>query len=695
MKYKEWNDTIAGHFFHPDHAGERVYLSVSDNLIRDIAEKNGIPRSEGIDAFVQATKEGHWVGKHYDVASAPVHWVKKVRNLWAEECSEDYPYPPYIGYLALYVLAAGYGSGNEFEPQAYYPRLNELLGRRAEAGPPEKFEDTVEVWRDLERWTAIEKKGKLGIFEIQYLDKRTIVGIPFSQSVLSQYERRVARWVYSQTGLDPALMPSEEEVASIVARRGGSKLRPRTRKLLRRGDSYPRYRQAIIDALLEVLQSWDGTLVELEDEHQEGETPLSGSLAPSLRDRFGEVSFRLRCVSPRDFPEGEIVLQDEENVEYTCHEIAGGWSTALRYRDGGELEATSLDWSSTVVLEDPDQEWRFRLRPSEVRVFIRGQDRGIPGINDYVDTGRLPLETPFYLLARASEAETIEDWGASSCENFTRVSGSGLPEEWRLYRSDGAQDDKGVHSQYNVLTQPRDISVGLEGGVRVRPGTSEYFTFAPPAVRVRGGEPVEVRCEDKILEKSKGGKYELPESLQSPGEREVSISQDGDIIKRKLFALYDHSKWRDVPGVQHDKFGSVWQAGDNEPTSWYSPEKHDPDSTPLNFFPGLLDIDAQAVYLVGSTPGEVVKWPEESPPADWQGVWAVPKDGRALYCWPGEPVPPPQPVPDLNRPGGPEYPSSKINKWKEVLFHLRKKVTPPRNHRVAWEKYQEHAAQKC
>ncbi|MCS3627185.1 hypothetical protein GGP53_001026 [Salinibacter ruber] len=694
MDYKEWNDEIAGRFFREDHAGERVYLHVSRDLIQRIGKSRGLDKNSCLDDFVTATQERHRYSDNYGVAEAALRWLK-VENAWDELWSEGCPYPPYIGYLGLFVLAAGYNPEGKFAPVSYYERLNSLLGRTG-TSKPKKFEKIQKVWEHLEKWANQDQKGRLGIFEIQYIDERSHVGIPNSQKILTEHDRKVAKWVFSKTGLHPDLTPSKELVASLMRKRGRQKLRGRTYDVLAPDTEYPKYRQALLEALLDILQNWDGTPVELDEKEEQKTTSYPGSLTMSIsKSPFGEIVLQLRCILDREFPEGELVLQDKEGHEYTCREVMSGWSTPLHDRNDNLLDPSSLNWSERFTLEDPDQDWKFLLRPSKVRVFLKGKEKGVPTVGAYLETGQLPLRTTFYLLVQESEREAIEDWGRSSCKGFEHVSSTNLPESWRLYRSDGAIDDEGVRGRYNAISQPRKTQIALEGGVRVRPRTNEYFTFAPPRIRVRGIENIDVHLDEVPLEKAPGGLYEVPAELRSDGEHVVVARAEQEVVKRKYFSLREQTQWREVPEVTLDKFGFVMEMTSDESQPEPTGENLDLQETPLNLDLHLLrDFDSK-VYLLGSTPGQVTEWPSEELPEEWQSVWIVPPEGRAKCCWPGKSPPDPKPVPSLSRPGGPRYERSNIKKWKEVLYHWRRRTDPPHRHVELWKRYRRHAEEKC
>jgi hypothetical protein len=240
------------------------------------------------------------------------------------------------------------------------------------------------------------------------------------------------------------------------------------------------------------------------------------------------------------------------------------------------------------------------------------------------------------------------------------------------------------------------VSLKLVGGVRVRPRANEYFTFAPPSIQVRGKEEVEVWCNGTPVESDSGEVYRLPEQFRSPGEVEITATAEGkeDVLGRKLFVLYNQAGWKDISAPGIDKFGNVNPGQESRVGVGSAGEDTEGEKVSFNLFPRLLSMEAPSIYLVGALPGQVVRWPEEPLPEDWQAVWAVPKDGKAIYCWPGTSAPAPKPPPDVHKPGGSDYSESDVKEWREVLYVWRRRISGPDDHPDLWKDYQKHA-EKC
>src|SRR5207244_745178 len=121
MEYVDWNNAIAKHFFRPEMEGKRVYLYVTEELIAEL----GQPQAAGLQEFLAAVR----IGPAWATRSGLCQKALQAMHNWR---TRSLAFPPYIGYLALFVLAAGIEG--DFSPIAYYPRLRSLLQEPSGSG---------------------------------------------------------------------------------------------------------------------------------------------------------------------------------------------------------------------------------------------------------------------------------------------------------------------------------------------------------------------------------------------------------------------------------------------------------------------------------------------------------------------------------------------------------------------------------
>jgi hypothetical protein len=253
MDYLSWNNSIGARFFTPEVKDRRVYLYVTADLIREV----GKPSGAGMPDFLVAVKRGpEWVS-HGNVCER------------ADQCLSGWrrrklQYPPYLAYLGLFALAAGLRG--DFASNAYYPRLRKLLGETPTSGTYRGFSAMRNLWEDLENWSQREMRGSQGIFQARVTSRFIHVGIPISQTILSEQERLALPSIFAEAAIDPASTPSEALLLDALIKYGGSRLRPRTRTILEERTKSEEEFEALIDAVIQELAEWDGTVIPLGEE---------------------------------------------------------------------------------------------------------------------------------------------------------------------------------------------------------------------------------------------------------------------------------------------------------------------------------------------------------------------------------------------------------------------------------------------
>ena len=141
MDYFQWNNSIAAHFFKNEMAGRSVHLCVTEELLRNIGQNY----SADLADFIKAVKTGiiglPGKGICQKALQSMDYWKYRHRQKG---------YPLYVGYLALFVLAADIEEN--FASHAYYPRLRTLLGEKPRSGNYPDFDQMKILWEDLARW---------------------------------------------------------------------------------------------------------------------------------------------------------------------------------------------------------------------------------------------------------------------------------------------------------------------------------------------------------------------------------------------------------------------------------------------------------------------------------------------------------------------------------------------------------------
>ena len=671
MTYLDWNNALAAHFFRPDFADQPIYLYVTPELISALGADLG---TDGPD-FATAVQTGPpWVTREGLCQRA----LQSFRG-WRDR---ELRYPPYIGYIGFFVLAAG--TEGDWAPHAYYPRVWQLLGQHREGMLP-SFERMDYLWEDLERWSRHDRSGELGFFRARSAGGWIHVGYPIAQTLLTQHERSAIPSIFALAGLDPTSPPSEVQIARLVRQHAGSLLRNRTVELLGRPETEAF--GALIDVIRHELLDWRGELP-----NADGEAESSPQVLATLRlclrlDAPGQaVRTTLRCRLNRDYPEGELLVSDGQET-LVLEEFTAGWSTNLRTNDDDSpFDASNLSWSVGATYEEKNLGWRFRLPPATVRVLVPGAREGLPGL---VEANELPRNESFHLLYSQSAWTQLEEWAKTDCEDFKELTVlHGMPSGWHLASVTSVKDDSKVRSRFPTLNFPQQLRVVLTGGIRSSPG-AYFFAFAPPRVSVFGGDGSEqVFYNEEELPRGSEGSFVLPADAPLDTRLLIEVQRLGSTERTQSLYLTEDVMWRfSEPLYRFDSWG-LEAASEEQGISGAGIGAPDVTHGYTHSALTLPELHrTKKAYLVGRGPGQVVRWPEDPIPSDWDPVWAiVEKRGRKiLYC--GQAL-------SESRPMLEKRSSSKreVRRWKELLTR-RRRVRLPENPavRTLWKDFREAA----
>ncbi|MGO9571936.1 MAG: hypothetical protein ACLP5H_30805 [Desulfomonilaceae bacterium] len=679
MDYLAWNDAIGARFFNPDRSGARVFLYVTTDLVMDI----GAPHDADLNDFIAAVKTGPpWNTRHgRSICQQALQALEGWRN-------RNLTYPPYLIYLALFVLADTIDVG--FARHAYYPGLRYLLGEEPETGMYPSFDCMYLLWDDLAVWSNRDRHGDWGVFDADIVGEWMHVGLPRAQTLLTDEERDSLPFLFADNGLDPLSLPSDREIAYLLASDAHHYLRPRTKELL--GSTSERdspNRAALIEAFLDELERWDGTVPPHPDSGEQSARSLGNLRLAMLLDRTAQtVRFFLRCRSNRAYPDEGLQLIGEEIKEpLYCYEDWQGWSTPLSNSEtqASNFDASHLDWRDGLSLIDNDHAWKTTLSKRSIRVMINGTPFGFDG---FVEDSQIPQGKSFCLLAHNDQADKLQTWGNECCEGFAALDLiAGLPAGWCLYSVDRANSDDHIRDDFPSLAFPAVLRIQLRGGLKT--GGHQYFTFALPDIEVTSAvEGVDVFCNDHQLTITpETGMYRIPDCLCAR-RLIVEVRRDGACIRRKSLYAVETVEWRNAVSRAHlDKFGQRTDSGAAETcvgsiVVGVTP----PEFNPVIFLPPSA---GHRVYFVGKNPGEIVECPNENIPGDWQPVWAVLMQGRgkgiAIYCGT-------DPANEAPVTAGCEN-QKRRKLWKDILWYRRKRIACPSHPtlRSLWQRYKEVA----
>lgn len=675
MDYLKWNDLIGERFFNTDRSGTRVFLYVTTDVLNEI----GRPFEVGCDDFIAAVKTGpHWNSRQNRSISQQA--LQALDN-WR---TRDLSYPPYLGYLAFFVLAATIDVG--FARHAYYPGLRSLLGEEPESGMYPSFNLMYKIWDDLAVWSNQDRHGDRGIFDADIVGEWMHVGLPRAQTLLTDDEREKLPILFADNGFDFYSPPSEGALSYLLSDDPHHYLRTHTKELLKSSrETDVSIRAALIEALLDELEHWDGTVP---GSPQLGEHILNslGNLRLTMTlDRTARtVQVSMRCRSNREYPEEGLQLIGEGlRFPLYCYEDWQGWSAPLYKTETSRriFDASTLDWRSGISLSDHEHAWRTSLATRGVRVMVSATPYGLDG---FVEESQIPRCKPFYLIAHVEHSEMLRKWGRECCKGFAEVELlSGLPQAWHLYSIDQAETDAIIRETFPCLAFPVALRIQFRNGLKVR--GNQYFRFALPHIEVTGEiEGVTVFCNDTLLvPHSETGFYHIPDNL-CVRRFLIEVRRDNECIKRRSLYAMEELIWRDAEKpLQYDKFGRrIYGEATEYCIGPMVSGAESPEFNPAVFLPPSL---GYRIYFIGRNPGEIVECPSETMSEKWTPVWAIIMEkkgkGNTVYCG----IDPSNEEPKSILCGDPKH----RRLWKEMLWHKRKQIycSFPPTLLALWRKY--------
>ncbi|WP_204102990.1 MULTISPECIES: hypothetical protein [Spirulina sp. CCY15215] len=667
LEYLDWNELIASHFFKSEKAGQSVYLYVTESLIDEIGQDRGC----NLQDFINALKKGvPRVTRHNQgiCQKALQSWENWRDN---SDHTSDYIYPPYIGYLALFVLAAGIEG--DFAPNAYYPRLRDLLGEESKVGQYPSFDKMDRLWQDLQQWANEEIDGEWGIFNCITIGQNYHISFPLAQMLLTEEEQNNLPNIFAEADLDPLSLPSETAIADLLSQHGEKYLKSRTLHLLNENDE--RW-QILIERVIEELKYWDGSADSIEKDSKIHYGSLR--LCCQLDEIAGKAKITVRCTSRSEFPEDDLSLSIEDRDEsYCCSEDITGWSLSIR------LDVTQFDWEKVFKMRSQDREWCFKFSGSPVKILIDGQNYDLPG---WVETAQLPKGKPFYLLVHPDHIEAIAEWGDSSCEGFTKEEKKGLPMGWNLFKVESAKSDNLVKSKYPNLSFPSTIRLSFQGGLRLDRG-NRFFAFARPKILLQGhNEEIDIYCQDYKLSPISFGVYQLPEDLSLNQKISITARRQEEIVRQINLTLINDNPTNKPSDYTRGIFGSFSELEEDNSAKIRGVIVSGFDIPEFNFNTLLPFQSTNRIIFIGRKMGQIAT-ASEILEQDWTPIWAIASGRRSRVQFCGIDFNEVSPI--AEKCGD----RKQLKEWKEILWVKRKKMILPsdRKLRSLWQKYQKEA----
>jgi hypothetical protein len=484
LPYANWQEALRKRWFRSENANRNILLEIDE---ADLGN-GGLGSLADLVAAIKA--EYQLRGTHQTTG----FFNELSRRARIARSGADQRPPETLPGLAALILAVHHG-GTRFAPNAYYPRLKDLLQLDRQPKTADLIKATV-AWESIERWANKDMRAQQGIVQTSPVGGMDHIGIPGRQALLSLHDEKLIRAEFMKEGLEPGASVPKAKIIE-VARRAGSaaqgepRLRARVVKILDQQVGATSLRDELHNQIERVFEEW---------------VPSDEDLEPSFkgrRKRLVRLSiddynlYRIRKLSIR-FPE-----QPGDDMEEDVP-----WRGRLKgiSNDGRSLEEEvrvrfPADGNQRLVeVEDGEPLWKRMdlFKPFELVLTEETGERGQPRVWTLTYLGACAGSGEILLERDASGqlwqhhrnqtvlAEGAELWKLSAKQTgaLTTRTLDGYPP---VYLGQTCRSAEGI-SEASDSKRLRFLN-----GISASRATRTYFNFGLPLLQLHAAEAMHVR----------------------------------------------------------------------------------------------------------------------------------------------------------------------------------------------------------
>ncbi|MDG5768281.1 hypothetical protein QA596_12525 [Balneolales bacterium ANBcel1] len=473
MDYKAWNNILANFFFNESKSEREVFLFITKRDIAKVGELAGVEGNdkEIFNDFILSIKKDCEKYNGLFTIDRPVQILQK----WKKDKNQETEYPPYIGYLALFILPLTEPGNNDYNYINYYGRLNDYLRKCNLIDPiynnnisTPHFKNLDPLWKDLEEWTIIKKNTEWGYFLLHpFSNERWIyAGKPLSQAIFPVYALNKLHQLYDDIHLVPGGQLQEHVIRDIIKKYGEKKLNLDKKVVDIILQTNNEIGHSIIKLIQRNYENWHG--IDDSFEHNQEERKQNYVIA-ELRNCFeiDPVNKRLkhyyRVYSQIEFPE-KLVLGDYDPIRYA----RSGWSNIIL-----------VPYTHEINLIDNFNKWKVRSIDKPIRFFVQGS---IYNLSGWVEVPK-PLQSILNIAVVHSNCKKeFERWKNSfNTGDFRELNYNHPFNECYIFQF---INPKSTHPTLKIIDISENTKFILEHGFRVSPNT--YLATMLPSIRVEG-----------------------------------------------------------------------------------------------------------------------------------------------------------------------------------------------------------------
>lgn len=498
IEYADWNDALAKAFFSPEHSGQLVYLDKDDLAFEAAYLSLGLNSSEAaVESLSQAVrsvlcwqKSCRETFAEFDMLTR--RWVYQ-RNA-ARNKKQPVKAPPLIALLMVLSIAAekmqSTASHTEVGAGSYYVQLERTLGIPASESKRLRHSFTISseaYWEALSVWLEdfAGEKGLPSAYALMY----RYVGLPISQALIRDTERRNIDRFFEEQGLIPGIALAHAEMFAALdvwLTQSGSSANQALRLIWAKAANQDR----VTELALAQFAAWQGPKVV---------GPRSSGTARTLRcvlswrneRKLVKTTAKFGLVVTQGVPEdrtGRVLGVDgiESQVSF---KPAGNNTYGVSF-DEHQIDAGSLvGLPVTIVTSDEEKICRT---PKRIALFIRDALTA-----SYVEIDRMVAgaETRILVKDDSKFVDRVEEILKDTTDrSYRMISGGneGIPAGWVAFVDvislRAPNPNLLDHTDFGAFEPRLTTQMSLQGGLRLPGRTRRWSSIEPMSLIITSEE---------------------------------------------------------------------------------------------------------------------------------------------------------------------------------------------------------------
>ena len=264
FKYEELNDLLCEVMFSKEKSLRPVYVEIDEQVEIDLLEffdckSDEIRRNISTMVAERISQTGSsqdpFIGIHRNL----LLWRKSLA-----QATSNYPEIPLL--LTFTFAAVDMGGDGKHDPNAYYPRLHEMLKISEEGALAESYRNfSSYLWGSLNYWLDTVHNGQYGVGTAHSIGNHKHVGYPLSQALIRSTDRKKLPRLFRRNGFPAFSSVIENDIEPIInewvsadEHAFGSYKAP-SKPFIRLWEQFDA-REKMCTLICRELESWDGSV---------------------------------------------------------------------------------------------------------------------------------------------------------------------------------------------------------------------------------------------------------------------------------------------------------------------------------------------------------------------------------------------------------------------------------------------------